>query len=136
MKKSRMLQSVSAVVLALGIIVGGASFSSAATYTAYVLQPLNVNNYTSYHSKTTALQYIQNKVTAFTNTSSANFWAQTDGSFGAVTISQKYLQRVSSNYTTINFNTNLSVGNNVRLAMENATTQSTNAFVSGDVIFH
>lgn len=136
MKKGRMLKSLSIMVLALGIFAGGGTFSSAATYTAYVLKPLGTNNYTYFHTKTSKTNFMDNKVTALTNTTAANFWAQYDGLLTIENISPKYKQKVSSSYTRINFLRSVNAGQDVRLAMENANLSVSNAFVSGDVRFY
>lgn len=130
-------QGLTVMVLALGIFTGGGMFTSAATYTAYVLKPLGGNNYTYWHVKQTKTNFIANKVTAFTNASSANFWAQYDGGaiLGTQTASRKYTQKVNSTYTTINMLLSVDAGKRMRLAMENANLSTSNAFVSGNVEF-
>lgn len=137
MKKSRILKCLAVVILALGIFTGAGMFTSAATYTAYVLKPLGGNNYTNWHVKQTKTNFIANKVTAFTNASAANFWAQYDGGgiLGTQVASPKYKQKVSSMHTTINMYLSVDAGKRMRLAMENANISTTNAFVSGNVEF-
>ncbi len=121
---------ISATFLAVAVtpIVGSAA---AKTYTAYVLEPLKVNNYTQTHNKETGDQYIENKVTAFTNTDKAIFWAANKDN---KQISSDYEQQVN-NISKINLTTKMGTGDQVKMGMENAYWKTTNAFVSGEVDF-
>lgn len=125
--KSTLLVGIVALSISSGIV-------SAATYTAYVLPRWGGNNYTNSHVKTTNDKFIDNKVTAISGTSFANFWAVDDNNKSQ---SNKYKQNVSQTATRINFknSSTLASGQNVKMAMENNSWQYDRGFVSGDVDF-
>ena len=84
-------------------------------------------------TKTTTDNYIKNKVTALSNTSTATFWAADSSK---TQISNDYDQKVGSKatikFTKSGYNKK---GKEIMLGMENANWSLKNAFVSGNVDF-
>ncbi len=129
--KQRIKRATALITLCICLLT---SVASAATFTAYSLPIFKGNNYTNSHVKQKSDQYITNKVTAISGTSFANFWAVDDNKKSQ---SNKYKQNVSSTATRINFKSsaNLTTGQNVMMAMENASWKTSYGFVSGEVDF-
>lgn len=111
----------------------GATNVFAVSYSGYTLSRAQGNNYTTQHSKTTTENYIKNKVTALSNTSTATFWAADSSK---TQISNDYDQKVGSKatikFTKSGYNKK---GKEIMLGMENANWSLKNAFVSGNVDF-
>ena len=116
--------------LSTALLLPTAADAAYKSYVGYVLPALQGNNYTGYHTKETNDDYIVNIVENLEGTSTANFWAEDHNG----SISSKYNQKVG-NATRINFNTNKSAGNQIRMGMENAEFSFSNAFVAGRVDF-
>jgi hypothetical protein len=128
MLKKRVL----AGVLALGVLIPTTVSAGYVSYVGYSLPPLKKNNYTSYHDKVTNDDYIHNIVENISgDADTVTFWAEYDDD----RYSNKYDQKIG-NATTIELDGNLDVGNEVRLAMENADWKLTDyGFVAGRVDF-
>lgn len=102
-------------------------------YSGYTLPRAQGNNYTTQHSKTTTDNYIKNKVTALSSTSTATFWAANSSK---TQISNDYDQKVGSTatikFTKSGYNKK---GKEVMLGMENANWSLSYGFASGNVDF-
>lgn len=104
----------------------------AASYTGYVLPPMQGNNYTSAHTKKTGASYITNHVYNLENTDTVTFWA---ANRSHKQISADYKQKKGST-VNIQFTTSgyAKKGTQVVLGMENSHLYfRENAFVAGEV---
>ena len=111
----------------------GATNVFAGSYSGYTLPRCQGNNYTTQHAKKTTDNFIVNKVTALTGTSTVTFWAANSNK---TQISNDYDQKVGSTatikFTKRGYNKK---GKEIMLGMENANWSLKNAFVSGNVDF-
>ncbi|OXM16592.1 hypothetical protein [Paenibacillus herberti] len=102
------------------------------TYTSYALPTFKGNNYTGSHQKQTADEFITNKVTDITGTSTATFWAANGIK---EQISNDYDQK-KNNVSKIQFRNSVSKGGDVIMGMQNANLNILDSgFVSGEVDF-
>ncbi len=133
-KKSKNKLTKPLLALLIGASMTQIAFAGSQEYTAYRLPRLKVNNYTNTHVKVTRDRYIKNKVTDISGTTHANFWVVDENNRAQ---SKKYKQNVSNVATKINYNNSstLDIGQNIKMAMENANYSTGYAFVSGEVDF-
>lgn len=129
-------KGIAVLMASLMIVEGSSGLAQAATsnYIAYSLPRLNGNKYTSLHDKTTNDDYVENEVTAVTDTTYVNCWAVTSGN---KKISNKYKQGVGTGKKKLNFTSdyNLDRKDEAGLGMENYETSYSFAWVSGKVDF-
>lgn len=101
------------------------------TYTDYTLYANCYNNATAKHNKETNDQYMSNKVTSYTNTDKATFWA-TDGNSSRISKTYNIGVQGSAKMT---LTTKKTKGAVVRMGMENYHNVQTYAKASGRVDF-
>lgn len=128
MKKFR---KIFATTLCAGIL--SISAVSAAGYVGYKLPPMQGNNYTGAHAKTTSANYITNKLENVEGTSTVTFWANNSTKRQ---ISNDYDQK-KGNTSNIRFTTSgyAAKGKEIILGMENANWTFGTAFCAGTVNF-